>query len=125
MKEFIKENWFKVAIVIILTMIVSAYALGQYAYYQKQQAQIQLGKEKQEQLKLEKERENKEKKEKIIDLENCLTLVEERVDRLFKNNFKNCDTMSGINSECLNEIEIGAEKIRKEGKSECFKKYPQ
>ena len=56
MKKFIKENWFKIAIIIILLVVASAYALGQYAYYQKQQTQIQLlNKEEQKELKLKEE----------------------------------------------------------------------
>ena len=115
---------FIVAIIIISAFLYKGYSINLQEEKEKGVINAQLIKEK-EIIKEKEEKENKENEEKRINLENCLTLVEERVDRLFKSNFKNCDTISGINFKCLNEIEIGAEKIRKEGKSECFKKYPQ
>jgi len=45
MKEFIKENWFKIALIIMLSIGVVSYALNQYIHYQKQ-IQTQVDKEK-------------------------------------------------------------------------------
>ena len=70
MKEFIKENWFKVIITVILIVMATAYIVGQYIYYQNQEVQIQLNKEKQEQLKMDKQLK-------------CMELWEKRKERLF------------------------------------------
>ena len=41
MKKFIKKEWFKIIIIILLSVAVISYASGQYVYYQKQQIQLQ------------------------------------------------------------------------------------
>ena len=41
MKKFIKKEWFKIIIIILLSIVVISYASGQYVYYQKQKIQLQ------------------------------------------------------------------------------------
>jgi len=41
MKKFIKKEWFKIIIIILLSVVAIGYASGQYIYYQKQQFQLQ------------------------------------------------------------------------------------
>jgi len=41
MKKFIKREWFKIMIVILLSIITISYAFSKYVYYQKQQIQLQ------------------------------------------------------------------------------------
>ena len=40
MKKFIKKEWFKIIIIILLSIITISYASSQYVYYQKQQIQL-------------------------------------------------------------------------------------
>ena len=67
MKKFIKENWFKLVIVILLSIVALGYIFSQYANYQKQQSQIQLDKEKQ------------------INLEKCLATAQENYELTWNN----------------------------------------
>jgi len=39
-KKFIKKEWFKIIIIILLSIITISYASSQYVYYQKQQIQL-------------------------------------------------------------------------------------
>jgi len=41
MKKFIKKEWFKIIIIILLSIITVSYASSKYVYYQKQQIQLQ------------------------------------------------------------------------------------
>ncbi|MCK5466069.1 hypothetical protein KAI56_01040 [Candidatus Parcubacteria bacterium] len=41
MKKFIKREWFKIIMIILLSIVVISYASCQYVYYQKQQIQLQ------------------------------------------------------------------------------------
>lgn len=40
MKKFIKKEWFKIIIIILLSIITISYASSKYVYYQKQQIQL-------------------------------------------------------------------------------------
>ncbi|MCK4592458.1 hypothetical protein KAT63_03425 [Candidatus Parcubacteria bacterium] len=145
MKKFIRENWFKIITVIILMIITSLYAFGQYSYYQKQQAQIQLNWEKQEselELKREKQEaelklregqllfeiEKKEKAEKkaeesMANLDICLISADKNYTNYWN---KECERL-GKEIDCIlpESITINAGNFRKQLKDECFKKYPQ
>ena len=56
MKKFIKKEWFKIIIIILLSIITISYASSKYVYYQKQQIQLQ-----EMQQKIQKEQRAKEK----------------------------------------------------------------
>lgn len=47
MKKFIRKEWFKIIVIILLSIIAISYASGQYVYYQKQQFQLQEMREEQ------------------------------------------------------------------------------
>ena len=141
MKEFIKENWFKIIIVILPSIIIFGYIFIQYNYYQKQQLQIQLDIEKQgfesllkkERLELEKNREKKSE-ERQTNLNKCLADAEENFELTWNSTCSNgignwiniCQGVEGENcTQCIlpdketDRLTLSLEKI----KEDCYKKF--
>jgi len=56
MKKFIRKEWFKIIIIILLSIVAISYASCQYVYYQKQQIQL-----REMQQEIQKEQRAKEK----------------------------------------------------------------
>ena len=117
MKQFIKENWFRIVIVILLSIITLSYAFSQYAYYQKQQSQIQSDKEKK------------------ISLEECLVTAQENYELTWNDTCSNgigdwiniCQGEQGENcTQCIlsdeqsNKLNLLLEK----NKENCYKRFP-
>ena len=71
MKKFIKENWFKIIIIVLLSIVTFSYTFSQYTNYQKQQSQIQLDKEKE------------------INLEKCLATAQENYELIWNSTCSN------------------------------------
>lgn len=106
-KKIIKEITLDRVIKLSIVFVVLLVGFSFFYYYviflpQKEQAKL-----KQNQLAEEK-------------LNICLTGAEKESKRLYLLNVVNCKT-----AECFNELGEGLDKMTREDKDECFRKYPQ
>ena len=81
MKKFIKKEWFKIIVIILLSIVAISYVSGQYVYYQKQRIQLQ---------EMQEEQEAKEKvKPKYVEIQRLLSEGKEDEARKILNSLSN------------------------------------
>lgn len=85
MNKFIKENWFKLSIIMLLGVGILSYALNSYTSYQKQQIQMQ--KDKNNQIIAD-----KSKEESTLDEDFEKKAVCQKYEEQIKNKLKESDT---------------------------------
>ena len=110
-KKFLEKNWFKVILLILITVGILSFVIGQYFYSRKQRAEILLL-----------EQQSQKQKNKAL-LDDCL---EDVYNDYLANWNKSCEELKRENFCALSgTISNPMNEIHQKAKDECHKKYPQ
>jgi type II secretory pathway pseudopilin PulG len=130
MNTFIKDNWFKIGILVVLVII----ALSTAYYFvifvpQKEKARIEQAKQEQLSSQLKEQQDNKNTQLNMTLLDDCLARAQNEHDDIDQLIYTKVND-GGFNDfpnagEAIKMIASDADRKLQTDKDECFKKYPQ